>query len=69
MTRTAFRVPAALGVVRGVSSVRFDADESLISVRFNVLQTSLGEIVRVIEDTGAVVESVAQRRSPRRLAG
>lgn len=58
-----------LRVVRGVHQVQFDPKDSLVKVHFNSEITSLAEIVRVIEDLGPQVESIAQRPSTWRMAG
>lgn len=57
-----------LRVIRGIDDVSFDRDDSLITVEYDSDQTSLAEIVRVIEDCGPVVASVAQRRAGLRKA-
>lgn len=69
---TLMRADAIVGpmlrVIRGIDEVSFEPDESIITVDFDSEQTSLAEIVRVIEDCGPVVASVAQRRVPMRKA-
>ena len=58
-----------LRVVRGIERVQFDRSESLLTVDFDSDQTSLAEIVRVVEDCGTPVAGVAQRRMLLRQAG
>ena len=57
-----------LRVIRGIDEVTFEPDDSVITVGYDSDQTTLAEIVRVIEDCGPVVASVAQRRVPMRKA-
>jgi copper chaperone CopZ len=61
-------VAPMLRVIRGIDEVSFEPDDSLITVEYDGEQTSLAEIVRVIEDCGPVVTSVAQRRVQMRKA-
>ena len=55
-------------VIRGIDEIVIEHDDALITVDYDSEQTSLAEIVRVIEDCGPVVASVAQRRLPMRKA-
>lgn len=56
-------IEALLRLSGGIDSVRcFEAD-SMLAVRFDQAQTTLGEIVRAIEDLGPAVSGVAQRAS------
>jgi hypothetical protein len=66
---TKARIEPSLRFAKGVNQVTFDAIDSLISVHFDHEQTGLADLVRLIEDQGAEVASVAQRRLGVRKAG
>lgn len=57
-----------LRVVRGIDEFSYEPHDSLITVQYDCDKTSLAEIVRMIEDCGPVVASVAQRRVQMRKA-
>jgi copper chaperone CopZ len=52
-----------LRVLRGVRVVDFVPTESRLTVEFDREETGLAEIVRIIEDAGPAVSSVAQREA------
>lgn len=54
-------IAPTLRLLRGVVDFEFVPTESLITVRFDRNETGLAEIVRMIEDAGSSVSSVAQR--------
>jgi copper chaperone CopZ len=54
---------AVLAPLRGVIDVSVDPAGSVVTVRFDHDLTGIGEIVRLIEDMGAVVASIAPRTS------
>ncbi len=53
---------STLRLIRGIDQFQIEPAESLITVQFDGEQTGLAEIVRLIEDAGTSVSSVAQRR-------
>ena len=56
-----------LRVTHGVEAVTFALTEPLITVRFDPDQIGVADLVRLVEDCGLRVSSVAQRWS--RMAG
>lgn len=62
-------VEPMLRLSRGVDAVHYEPTESLITVTFDQEQTGLADLVRLIEDEGSVVSSVAQRQVPLARAG
>jgi copper chaperone CopZ len=54
-------IAPTLLLLRGVVDYEFVPAESLITVRFDRHKTGVAEIVRMIEDAGSAVTSVAQR--------
>lgn len=58
---------STLRLIRGIDQFQIEPAESLITVQFDGEQTGLAEIVRLIEDAGTPVSSVAQRRIGARL--
>ncbi len=58
-----------LRVARGVGEVDFDATEQRLTLSFESETTTLPDLVRVIEDLGTRVSSVALRHLPPRLRG
>jgi hypothetical protein len=54
-----------LRAIQGVHEVTFEPGEWLVAVKFSRDLIGLAEIVRVIEDAGSSVASVAERRSGR----
>ncbi len=55
-------VTAALAPARGVRGVQFEPRDRLLVVRFDRRDIGMADIVRLIEDAGMIVSSLAVRR-------
>jgi copper chaperone CopZ len=63
-------IEPALRSIRGVHSVVIEPSDWLVAVKFNRDLVGLADLVRAIEDAGAPVWSVAERRGgPLKEAG